>query len=136
VSSLSGLFGWLPKRHATARRRAQTRHALAGLDFALGELARELKRLAEMSRTTDQDDAAAVVRETVTTSRILELLAQGESLASQLSDKGIADAWQRLAGSTGRARLLGSGPHRVIKLMAAAGECEWLQQLVDQKLAV
>jgi hypothetical protein len=136
VGGPSGIFGWLPGRRAATHRRARSRHAaLAKFDFVLAELAHELKQLAEASQTASHDDTAAVIRETTATSRILDLLARGEGLTSQLSDEEIADAWQQLAASTGRARLLGQGPHRAAKLLDAADECESLQQLVDERLA-
>lgn len=135
VNTLSGLFAWLPGQRAAAQLRAQARgNVLAGLELALAELGRELSRLAELSHTSDQDDRAAIVREATITSRILEVLQRGEGLASDLSDDEAASAWRRLAASTGRARLLGQGPHRAAKLEAAAAECQRLQELVDQKL--
>ena len=135
MSSFLDLFGWLPGQRAAAQRRAQARrNALAGLEGALAELGRELSRLAELSHTSDQDDRAAVVRESTTTTRILEALQRGEGLAAGLSDDEIASAWRELAASTGRARLLGQGPHRAAKLEAAAAKCEQLQQLVGQEL--
>jgi hypothetical protein len=136
VSSFSSLFGRLPGQRAAAQRRRQTRrHALAGFEAALAELGRELKRLAQLSHTTDHDDAAAIVREATITSRILGVLQRGERLTSDLSDDGVASAWRRLAASTGRARLLGQGPHRAAKLEDAAAECQRLQQIVEQELA-
>jgi hypothetical protein len=132
----SGLFGWLPGRRAAAQRRRHTRRsALAGLEFALAELDHELRRLAALSHTAEQDDAAAVARETTTTARILEVLARGERFASQLPDGELASGWRRLAAGAGKARLLGQGPHRAAKLEAAAVECEQLQQLVSRELA-
>ena len=136
MSSFLGLFDRRPKRHATAQRRSHARRkALAGLEFTLAELHHDLQRLAELSQTTDQDDAAAVTRETATTSRILEVLARGERFASDLSNDEAASAWRELAASTGRARLLGQGPHRVTKLKDVAAQCEQLQQFVSQELA-
>jgi hypothetical protein len=107
---------------------------LAALDFTLATLAHELKQLAEFSQEADLDDSAAVVREAAATSRILELLARGERLASGLADKQIAGVWQRVAASAGKARLLAQGPHRATKLAAAAADCEALQQIIEEKL--
>jgi len=136
MTSLSGLLERLPGRRAARRQAEAHRTALAQLDFALAELVLELKRLSALSQTSARDDATAAAKETAATAQVLELLAHGESLASRLSDREIAAAWQRLAASIDKARLLGHGPHRATGLMAAASECERLQQLVDQRLVV
>jgi hypothetical protein len=121
----------LPGRRAAAQRRAEARRSA----LRVAELARELKRLAALSQTTDQDDAAAIARETTVTWRILEVLRRGEQLASHLADDEIASAWRRLAASTGRARLLGQGPHRAAKLEEVAAGCQRLQELLRRELA-
>jgi hypothetical protein len=136
VSVIVGLFGWLPGRQAASQRRREAqRKALGGLEFAAAELSNELKRLADLSQSSAPDDAAAIVRESATTSRILDTLARGERFAAALSDDQGARAWRELAASAGRARLLGQGPHRVAKLGDAAAGCERLQQFIDGELA-
>ena len=136
MSVASSLFGWLPGRKAAAQKRRQAhRKALAGLEFTAAELGNELQRLADISLSSEPDDAAAVVRETAATSRILDSLARGESFASSLSDDEGARAWRELAASAGRARLLGQGPHRAARLRAVAEECQRLQQYIDEELA-
>ena len=136
VSVVFGLFGWLPGRHAAAQKRRQAhRKALAGLEFSSAELGSELRRLADLSQSSEPDDAAAIVRETTATSRILDVLARGERFAADLSKEEAASAWREVAASAGRARLLGQGPHRVARLRAVASECERLQQLIDEELA-
>ena len=136
VSVIFGLFGWLPGRRAAAQRRRQAhRKTLAGLEFTAAELGSELRRLADLSQSSEPDDAAAIVRETTATSRILDVLAHGERYAANLSKDEAAHAWREVAASAGRARLLGQGPHRVARLRAVAAECEQLQQLIDDELA-
>ena len=136
MSVPSSLFGRLPGRKAAAQKRRQAhRKALAGLEFTAAELGNELQRLADISESSEHDDAAAVVRETTATSRILDSLARGEGFAAALSDDEGARAWRELAASAGRARLLGQGPHRAARLRAVAGECGRLQQLIDDELA-
>jgi hypothetical protein len=136
VSVGFGLFGWLPDRRVAAQKRRQAhRKTLAGLEFTAAELSNERRRLADLSQSGEPDDAAAIVRESATTSRILDTLARGERFAAALSDDEGARAWRELAASAGRARLLGQGPHRVAKLGAVAAECEQLQQLIDGELA-
>ena len=56
----------------------------------------------------------------------------GARLPRRASDRKVPAS---LAASTGRARLLGQGPHRAAKLEAAAAECKQLQQLVGRELA-
>lgn len=136
MSVVFSLFGWLPGRKAAAQKRRQAhRKALAGLQFTAAELGSELQRLADISQSSEPDDAAAVVRETTVTSRILELLARGERFAATLSKDEAASAWREVAASAGRARLLGQGPHRAARLRAVAEECEQLQQFIDEELA-
>jgi hypothetical protein len=133
---VTGLFGWLPGRRAAARRRAHARRkGLGGLEFALAELGHELERLAQLSHTTERDDAAAVARETTTTARILEVLARGERFASELPNDEAAKAWRALAADATKARLLGQGPHRAAKLEIAAAQCEKLQQFVSREIS-
>lgn len=133
---MSGLFGWLPGRRAAAQRRAHARRkALAGLEFALAELGHELERLAQLSETAEQDDAAAIARETTTTTRILDILARGEGFASALPENEGAKGWRAVAAEATRARLLGQSPHRAAKLATIAAECEQLQQLVSREIS-
>jgi hypothetical protein len=133
---MSDLFGWLPGRRAAAQRRGHTRRkALTGLEFSLAELAHELERLAQLSPAVDHDDAAAVARETTTTTRILDVLTRGEGFASALPEDAATKGWRAVAAEAARARLLGQGPHRAAKLETIAAECERLQQLVSREIS-
>ena len=134
VSSSTGVLGWLPgKRAATQRTTSARRKALAGLEFALAELDHDLRRLAELSHTA-QDDAVAIATEASVRSRILAALQRGDSFAASLSDDEAASAWRALAASTTETRLLGRDPRNAAKLKVAAAQCEQLQQFVDQEL--
>lgn len=133
---MPGLFGWLPGRRAAAQRKVHARaKALTGLEFALAELGHELEHLAQLSQTEEPDDAAAIARETATTSRILDVLARGEGFAAALSGDEAAKSWRAVAAEATRARLLGQGPHRAAKLQAIAAECEQLQQFVSREIS-
>ncbi len=50
MTIFSALLGWLPgRRDAAQTKRHARRKALAGVEFALAELAQQLRRLAELS---------------------------------------------------------------------------------------
>ncbi len=128
------MLGWLPGRRAAAQRSTGARRkALAGLEFALAELDHDLKRLAELSYT-EQDDGEAGARQALISSRILEVLQRGDRFAAILGADEAASAWRALAASTTEARLLGRRPDNAAKLRIAAAQCEQLQQFVDQEL--
>jgi hypothetical protein len=129
------LSDWLPGHRARSNRKADSRAALGELARELHELGRDLIRLAGLSRGADQDDGAAVARESTITARLLEELERGERLALQSQDEEILSPWRALAANVSRARLLGQGPHRVTKLQDAAGQCEQLRQLIEVRLA-
>jgi hypothetical protein len=129
------LSDWLPGHRARANRRADSRAALGELAREFHELGRDLIRLADLSRSVDQDDGAAVARESTLTARLLEELERGERLALQSEDQEIVAHWRVLAAGVSRARLLGQGPHRVAKLQDAADECEQLRHLIETRLA-
>jgi hypothetical protein len=129
------LSDWLPGRRARSNRRADSPATLGELARELHELGRDLICLAGLSQSVDQDDGAAVARESTLTARLLEELERGERLALQCEDQEIVARWRVLAAGVSRARLLGQGPHRVVKLQAAADECEQLRRLVEETLA-
>ncbi len=128
------LSDFLPGGRTRAKRRLDARPTLGELDRELHELARDLTRLAGLSADPGQDDAAAVARESTITARLLEELARGEHLARRGEDQEVLARWRALAAAVSKARLLGQGPHRVAKLQAAAGECEELRRLVEERL--
>ena len=131
-----GVFGWLPGRRTAAYNRGHARRkALGGLEFSLAELGHDLSELAELSQTTDQDDAAAVGREAAIDSRIHEVVASGERFTSDLGNDEAVGAWRGLVASIDRARRFERGPDRVAKRRVAVTECEQLQQFVSQELA-
>ena len=75
-----------------------------------------------------------MARESTITARLLEELERGEHLARRGEDQEVLARWRALAAAVSKARLLGQGPHRVAKLQAAAGECEELRRLVEERL--
>ena len=120
VSGFRGLLGWLPGRRSAAQRRARARRAaLSELGGLLAELDRDLKRLVELSQTTEHDRAAVIARETTATSRILAAIEQGDRLAGQLCDEKIASAWRQLVASTVKAGLLTQGWYSADRLRVA-----------------
>lgn len=135
MSDLLAVFGWLPGLRGLRRRRVQARLAtLSRLARVLADLGPALKHLAQLSDTTDQDDAAAINREAAVTPKIIEALLRGGRLVSGVQDSELQAAWRRLAGSVTSARLLGQGARRAAKLRGAAADCLRLQELVEARL--
>jgi hypothetical protein len=129
------LLDRLPGGRARKRHREDARCARGDLALELRELGRDLERLAGLSKGVDQDDAAAVDRESTLTARLLVELERGERLALRGADREILARWRVLAANVSKARLLGQGPHRVARLQAAVDECEQLRRLVAREQA-
>jgi hypothetical protein len=135
VSSFIDLFGWLPGHRSTVHTRARIqRSAVAALGFVLAELGVNLNRLAELSETTQQGDAAAIDRAAGVTAQVLDGVTRGNRLVLGVTEEEVTGAWRRLDSSVAEARAVEQGRPRAVRLREAAAECERLQELVDAQL--
>ena len=136
MSSFIDLFGWLPGHRSTIRTQARIqRSAVAALGFVLAELAVNLNRLAALSETTQQGDAAAIDGAAGVTAQVLDGVTRGNRLVLGVTGEEVTGAWRRLDSSIAEARAVEQGRPRAARLREAAAECERLQELVDAQLA-